>query len=441
MSIRAEIIGVNHEGVLRRQHVHTHAGHNFALVQTEPFHILDPVLTLFLNDTLGADMNTDASFGTLGSIIHDGGFSSSVLTGTADVDDPNNLQDAGSAPFGDGTTVVRVGMTVENSTDSFYARVSAVTSTSVLALSSLGDTGGADVFPDGNESYIIDAVWTGVATTGSWDFSTGSVITQSGANNGDQADITSDDPFDVSTLTDFTALSGKIDLTTYNAVQHNISFQLTLADIAIGDAILLNDFIDVGNFASQSFAIPIADLIAIGTCDGLRIIVTRDAGAKPAFTLDDIRFEISGTPRIFTVAANPGKRLYVNKLRFTLVDADSTGTVTNGTMPGLLFDKLLGVTALTNGILFRRVQNGATVSSFTIRQLSDFFTIGVSLTDAIHDGTDTLITLEIEFPDPLILEGVPSVNFLSLTVQDNLAGLDLFHALIVGGQEDLVSDA
>jgi len=139
---------------------------------TERFLNFRPEFHPFLNDTFGTAMNQDVSFGITGSIIHDGGSSSSVDTGTANVDNPDSLEDTGGL-WGTGgeADLVRVGMTVERTTGSAYARISNVTGT-VLDLTTIASKGAtaADIFPNGNEAYIINAVWTGTATVGTWDF-------------------------------------------------------------------------------------------------------------------------------------------------------------------------------------------------------------------------------------------------------------------------------
>ena len=62
----------------------------------------------------------------------------------------------------------------------------------------------------------------------------------------------------------------------------------------------LNDYIDTGNFAEQSFVIPKADLgLATQLLDGMTITMTRLAGTKPTVKFDDIQFEQTGIPAVF----------------------------------------------------------------------------------------------------------------------------------------------
>jgi hypothetical protein len=95
----------------------------------------------------------------------------------------------------------------------------------------------------------------------------------------------------------------------------------------------------------------------------------------------------------------------------------------------------MGITSpLTNGVVFNRVQKGKTLFSVTIRQLGDFLSVGSNIINHISDGTNTFITMLVEFPEPIVLEGGPD-DFLSFTVSDNLSGLLQFTASTTGALE------
>ncbi|KKN06316.1 hypothetical protein LCGC14_1078430 [marine sediment metagenome] len=110
------------------------------------------------------------------------------------------------------------------------------------------------------------------------------------------------------------------------------------------------------------------------------------------------------------------------------------GATANATLQGLAYNALLGVSALTSGITFQRVQDGETNLSVSLRQLSDFLAAGFSVADAISDGTNTLVALEVDFSEPIVLSGGPD-NFLSLTINDNLSDLLQFTATARGALE------
>ena len=443
----ADINILDGEGKGVKAHVHcfqTVTGKHCGIIAlTEPFRNTVPVTKFFINDTVGNALNQDVSFGTTGNIIHDGGTSASVDTGTANVDNENSLEDTGGLwGTGGDAELVQIGMTVERTTGSAYARISAVTGT-VLDLTTIASKGAtsADIFPDGNEAYIINAVWTGTATTGTWDFSSGGLITQAAGNDGDQADIAGDAD-DESFADDFTALTGTINLNTYSEVNHNIEVQMTLDGIDIGDSILLNDFIDTGDFGAQQFSVSI-DSLAIGglLTNGVRFTIARSGGSKPAFTLDDIRLEVSGTPLVFSLNLSRREVFHIQQLVFSYKDnIDSIQTVTgateNVTNLSIDPDTILGVSALTNGFVIKRTKGGKTLFSATIKSLGGQIS-GGALPDrplTAPDGSSTLVVLRVIFNDPLILTGEFD-DTLTITINDNMSALEQFTVTANGGLE------
>ncbi len=444
MSLETEIVGgKGKDSTQSAAHVHpfTVAGghsHQGLVTLSQRFIETEPVTVFFVNSTKGIAMNQDVTFGTTGNILHDGGTTSSALpAGTATAQATNKLTDTTSPPFEAGAEddATIVGMTVENTTVSTYARISAIDSTSVLSLTDIPSKGadGGDIFTVGNEGYLVNAVWVGTATTGTWDFSTGNVITQAAGNNNDQADIEGN-VLDRSLMSDFTALTGAINLNEYNPANHDITFQMTDAGVAIGSSINLNDFIDTGNFDAQQFVIPIEDFGPTSNlANGLRIIVIRAGGTKPAFTFDNIRLEFSGSPLEYSLSVNKGTRFHIHELVFTYKDGLSGGfiTVADGTEQAtaqlLDPDTILGLAALTNGFVITRAKAGKTLFSATIKNLGAHIGAGARVTELLTapDGSSTMVVLRVIFPDPLILTG-DSNDTLTITINDNMSTLETF---------------
>ena len=118
----------------------------------------------------------------------------------------------------------------------------------------------------------------------------------------------------------------------------------------------------------------------------------------------------------------------------TISDA-LAGTLANGAgMVPLSYDDILGVSTLGNGILLRSVVNGVPSFSGLFTSITDFLSIGFKIENAMSDGTNTSIQLVQSFPDPLIIKGAPSQNFLSMTISDDLSGLLKFSALLRGSE-------
>lgn len=448
--LEVKIVGDDGAGNANQRQVDVHplftatGNHNGMIVLTHRLIKTEPSTRFFLNPDFGVAMNQDVSFGVIGSIIHDGGSSSSALTGSADADTLNKLEDSG-APFGDGSTVVRVGMTVENTNDSTYARISAVDSTSILSLTTIASKGEtpADIFPDGTDPYVVNAVWAGVATIGAWDFSTGGVITQASGNNNDQADIVSASA-DQKLASDFTSLTGNIDLISYTDSLHNITIQMTLDGALIGNAAIIDDFIDTGDFGLQKFSIPMAELgLTTELTNGIRIRVIRLGGSKPAFTLDDIRLEISGMPLVYDITVDNNEKFHITELVFAYADAvdstlivdESTNTLApKATMPALSFNSILGVAALPVGFTIIRRKSGITLFTATIKTLGQHISAGAIPDVPWYDGTNTFLILRVLFTDPLILTG-DTDDTLTITINDNMSGLLQFTASARGSIE------
>ena len=214
------------------------------------------------------------------------------------------------------------------------------------------------------------------------------------------------------------------------------------AGVPEGVSVDLNDFIDTGLLGTeQSFAIPLSEFNAENSVvDGFTITLTRTGGTKPTMAFDDLQIEQTGDPVVFKATTPIGTRFHITELRLALAD-NETGIVTvagdteNHSMINLSFDKILSISRLTNGIIFKRVQAGKTLFSVTIRQLGDFLATGSNIVNVVSDGTNTFITLLVVFPEPIVLDGTPTDDFLSFTINDNLSSLLLFTAAARGAVE------
>ncbi|KKK52780.1 hypothetical protein LCGC14_3101460, partial [marine sediment metagenome] len=281
--------------------------------------------------------------------------------------------------------------------------------------------------------------WTGAALAGTWNFADSGKVSLTSGNNNDAATFDENTGYDVD-MDGFTTLTGKINLTTYNEVNNSINVVFDLDGVPAGNSVNLNDYIDTGLIGSeQNFVIPKADLGLLNeSVNRFIITVARTGGAKPTFTLDDIQLEETGASAVFKATTPVGTRYHIRQIRVSLAD-DISGIVTGSTttfptMPGLAYDQILGVSALTNGIVFSRIQKGETKFASTLKQLGDFLSTGYDLVNMISDGTNTYITISVTFPEPIILEG-GSDSFMSYTINDNLSGLLQFTAFMLGAIE------
>jgi len=276
--------------------------------------------------------------------------------------------------------------------------------------------------------------WTGSAVVGTWNFADSGKVTITSANNNDEALFDEETPTTVD-LTGFTALTGKVDLDIYNDVNNNIIVFFALSGDDVGVSANLNDFIDTGDFAEQNFVIPKADLgLTTQVVNEFTIIIERAAGTKPTIKFDDIQLEATGTPAVFKATTPLGSRFHITELRLRLEDAFDS-TLANNSIANFPIDQLLGVSSLSNGILFQRVEDGEVLFSVTLKELGDFLATGSNLINATGNATNSGFTLLIEFPEPIVLSGGESENFLSFTINDDLSGLTRFTAAARGAIE------
>ena len=276
--------------------------------------------------------------------------------------------------------------------------------------------------------------WTGSAIAGTWNFADGGKTTITSANNNDAATFAEETPTTID-LTNFTALTGKIDLDIYNPNNNSIIVVFDNAGITVGNSVNLNDFIDTGDFGEQNFVVPKAAMgLTTQLVDGFTITITRIGGTRPTIKFDDLQLEAAGDPAVFKATTSFGTRFHITEIRIRMEDAIST-VLTDASMPNILIDQFLGVSALSNGIIFSNTSKGKILFSVNLKNIGDFLATGSNLINVTGNATNTGLTLVVEFPEPIILEGGESENFLSFTISDNLSGLTRFTAAARGAIE------
>jgi len=397
-----------------------------AVIYQERFLDFLPEVHPFLNPVNGTAMNINAGFSGIPAFVYEDGDSSNADSGTTSATTANKLEDTDSGKTF--TSTVSVGMVVRNTTDTTFAHVTVIDGDTILSLD-------ADIMTTG-ETYTIGAEWPGTAIAGSWDFSTD--ISISGANDNDECQF--DNPH-TSVMSNYVAVTGKITLTTWSEANNALLLSFSLAGTLAGNSVDLNDFIDTGLLGTQqNFIIPKVDLgLSTQAVDEMNLVVTRTGGAKPTIDLDDIQFEKSGGSIVYKATTPKGTIYHIDEIRLAVADnvtgiTTVAGATENATVPNLSFDTLLGVATLANGILFQRVQNTDVVFSVAINQLGDFLSAGADIVNHISDGTNTFITLLVEFQKPVILNGSKD-DFLSFTINDDLSSLLQFTAVARGAIE------
>lgn len=203
----------------------------------------------------------------------------------------------------------------------------------------------------------------------------------------------------------------------------------------VGNRVKLEDYFSENEFdVWHALIIPFGDMGIVGeTIQSLRMqLVTKSGGKSPKFYVDDIQLEQTGEAIEYRVVQADDSPYHIYSFRVALADDLASSTVG---VPALTYNKLLGLTKLTNGITFRRFTSGVQVSQFTMTDLFDFFTAGFHLTNGINDGSNTAICLDIVFDDPIILDGNAVNDYISVTISDDLSGLAKFTVTAKGSRE------
>ncbi len=298
---------------------------------------------------------------------------------------------------------------------------------------------------------IDNVYWTASAISGTWTFNSAAQahagaqsIDATTTRNNQTAQITAGAP---QALSGYVSISGWIYITGWstNGVKAvNIFGWDTGASVIEGSAVNIGDYIDTTVFNTwHQFVIPFGDMGLTGlTIDAIRVTtVDVGAGPPPNYYLDDIRIEQTGAALEYVVEPNIGTWLHVDLMSVIMADA-YTGIITvagateNATMPGISYNTLLGVSALTVGLTYQFIQDGGVVDSYEVHQLSDLLQRpDTELTNVISDGTNAFLTIKQVLPCPIILKS-ESLDRLRILVNDDLSNLLLLR-IATGCREEM----
>ncbi len=297
--------------------------------------------------------------------------------------------------------------------------------------------------PEGVYDGTDSALWAASAISGTWDF-----VSTTNPNGGTKCveaiSVQDNDEalFEDGTNTDFSnfvALSGAIRLEKFSAAgEKHIEARFRLNGVNVGNAVNIDDFIDVGILDSyQTFGITKASFgIASDTVDELVIkVISTGGGPAPDFRLDDLQIEAAGGDEEYSVFPNGGTFLEILELRLVLVDGlDST--LANATIPNIAYNQLLAVSTLTNGILVQHIKDGAVRFGANIKQLSDFIQAGFEIVTLNGNATTTWLVISLVFNTPIVLDSRQD-DSMRVTIQDNLAGLTVARMFARGKERDI----
>lgn len=278
----------------------------------------------------------------------------------------------------------------------------------------------------------IDSVlWTASAIAGAWTFNStdqahagSNSIDGTATANNSVAQLAKGSPQDLSS---YVAVTAWVYLTGWGVSgTKELNFQgwNTGTSTIVGVAVNLGTYIDTTLFNTwQKAAIPLADMgLANQTIDSFRVVIVESGAGSIDFYLDDIQIEQTGMALEYTIEPDKDEWYHVEGIQTSMAD-NITGAISNGTMPGLSYNKILGVTALANGIIYRLIQDGIVTDSRVIGQLSDLLQFSdTKINNSISDGTNTHITVWLPFAHPVLLKS-ENEDRMTITIQDDLSVL------------------
>ena len=340
------------------------------VVATRPHKIFEPKTQYFINSTYGREMNKNAVYGG-GVLIADGDTTPWTMTQSA-------------------------AQWTEDSTDRFYDTAKSVK----CAKAAVGDT---------------------------------ATFTNQAGGAGTDIDISN-----------YEAFTMWINVDAEWGIGDEVLFQGVVDGGLVGNSVDLSDYFDYTTHdVWQLIDIPKEDVgLAALSIDAVQFTQGARGGGKTlTFYLDLITLEETGTPISYSVKPSLGKWFHIKSYQTCFVDA-FTGLVTtaDGTeshgFPGLSYNKILGMTP-TEGYLYERYRDGELVTgtSWQINNLGDMLSIpNTTISNAISDGTNTLITIAAQQPDELVLKSEEN-DELRITIRDDFSALLQFRVSCQGYEE------
>lgn len=292
---------------------------------------------------------------------------------------------------------------------------------------------------DGIHDGIDSVLWTASALSGTWVFNSTTQafagtnsIDATGTVDTDQALFTRASAIDPAT---YNTVEGAIYIDSWSSSgTKDVTLQFRLAGVPVGASINLSGYINTTSTGSwQAFSIPTAAFGFSGNVDEL-VVTTVDIGAGPPpnYYLDALKFQATsaGTgPQTFTIEPDYDELLRCYGISWTIVDNYAPATAVGGAL-GLSYDKFGGLSALTNGVLTRRIQGQDVLFTNIAKGNSDIITAaGGELVEFWHDGTNTYTKFYVRFGAPVDLNGRERDKF-EFIVRDNLSSLITFNVRV-----------
>jgi len=206
--------------------------------------------------------------------------------------------------------------------------------------------------------------------------------------------------------------------------------------LAVGTSVNLEDYANSNEFdVWHNITIPLTAMsLEAATIDAFRMVHnTKGTGKSPKFYIDDFQLEETGEIIEFLAVPPQGQKFTTYRVRVTIA-GPAASTLSAGTMPALSYDQILGLT-LTNGMGLQWVEDSIVRFSLTFKQLGEFFDVGFNISNAISDGTNTAITMDFDYSEPLVIDGPASQNYMSILIRDDMTSLLKYNVRLIGKYE------
>ena len=398
------------------------------VVATRPHKTFLTKTVFFTNTTHGREMAQNGAYGSIAWTLHDGTDTTEADSGTADTNTENHVKEA--AQNFDET--VCVGMTVTSTADA---------NVTVVAAADLTCDG--DPCPNGNEAFTVGPAWTFSEPIGTkW------VENSTDQFHAGTKSLKCDNPA-VGDIMQLINVNGtNIDLANFAAITmwiyvdkdwfagHSFSIYAHVGGALAGNVVYLEDYFDYDMYDQWHYInIPLADMgLTALEIDALRIEFVAKPGNKVKFYLDEITLQASGTPVDYEVIPDKGTWFHIKAFQTTFVDA-VTADNADSTMLQLSYNKILDMTP-TEGYIYKRYSDGNTDPIYEVRitNLMDLLSLPYSsITNAISDGTNTLITITNEYPAGVdfVLKS-EDLDKIVYSVEDDFSSLLFFRISVQG---------
>lgn len=267
--------------------------------------------------------------------------------------------------------------------------------------------------------WVVDS--TDVANTGT------KSVKSNGGNVGNALEFDKGSTIDLSSYTAVTMavyVASGWDAASADSVEFGACVPGTVAPI--GTPVKLEDYIsETATGSWQNVVIPLSDLgLSTTTIQSFCVSIVAKSGHGPVFYLDDIQVEETGGSKEFAITARPLTKFHMTSYHITMSD----------NITAVTWNKFMGLTKLTNGVRITRTSSLSQGFDATVRDISELVSLGANIETNVADATDSLVSFTVNLSSPILMDS-KTRDTLTITVSDDLSGLNMFRFAVLGIEE------